>query len=94
MNKQMAQANGQDTSNPVEVVTTQMLNWATFAASITSADDPKRAFEEKMKLISTTFNFKVTPNPDKTRPYEQQKNDNFTKLRGYVLKCMEEKKKK
>jgi hypothetical protein len=39
-------------------------------------------------LIATSYGFRVTPNPDRSKPWEQEKNDNFAKLKAYVLQRM------
>jgi hypothetical protein len=87
-NKDMAAARGRSTEHPEEVLQKGMLNWDKFADSIIEAPNPTQDLETKMKFMATTFAFRVTPNPDRTRPYEQEKNDNFAKLKAYVLQRM------
>jgi hypothetical protein len=87
-NKDMAAARGRSTEHPEEVLQKGMLNWDKFADSIIGASNPTQDLETKMKFMATTFAFRVTPNPDRTRPYEQEKNDNFAKLKAYVLQRM------
>jgi hypothetical protein len=87
-NTDLAVARGRSPDHPEDVLKTDMLNWEKFADSIVTAPNPTQDMEVKMKLIATSYGFRVTPNPDRSKPWEQEKNDNFAKLKAYVLQRM------
>ena len=85
INKDYAIMMNRSTENPEEVLRKRSLNWAKFADSITGSANPTQELETKMKLMATTFNLRVTPNPDRTRPYEQLRNEDFAKLKAFIM---------